>query len=169
MKKLIAFALLFFSFNSYAVVDFAAVGSGLPNAANIPIPLGGGKSISLFDLSKISAKNFEELSGEKMGFFKRLSFKILQHKLAKSMDAKGNVTNKKLLKAFSNEDHSTGFHLGGFVLGFSLNLIGLLIAYLINDDVKTNRRKWAWIGFAIALSLVAILLIIVLLKFQRGF
>jgi hypothetical protein len=40
-----------------------------------------------------------------------------------------------LAKAESGE---TGFHTGGFVLGFLLNLVGS-IAYLIKDDYKSNR------------------------------
>ena len=40
------------------------------------------------------------------------------------------------------------FNLGGFALGFLLGLIGVLIAYLINDDKKSDRVKWAWIGLA---------------------
>ena len=46
-------------------------------------------------------------------------------------------------------DHSTGFHVGGFLLGFFLGLIGIVIAYVAggDDDVKRNRAKWAWIGF----------------------
>jgi hypothetical protein len=45
-----------------------------------------------------------------------------------------------------------------FALGFLLGLIGLLIAYLINDDYKHNRVKWAWIGFGIVVVLNIILI-----------
>ena len=46
----------------------------------------------------------------------------------------------------SSADLTSGFHLGGFALGFLIGPIGVLIAYLIDDDKKRNRVKWAWIG-----------------------
>ena len=51
-----------------------------------------------------------------------------------------------------------GFQAGGFFLGFLLGLIGVLITYLINDDQKRNRVKWAWIGFAIWIGILGVLL-----------
>lgn len=43
----------------------------------------------------------------------------------------------------------TGFHAGGFFLGLLLGVIGVIIAYLINDEKKHNRVKWAWIGWGV--------------------
>jgi hypothetical protein len=45
-------------------------------------------------------------------------------------------------------------------LGFLLGLIGVLIAYLIKDDKKRNRVKWAWLGL---LAWVVIWLIVVVI------
>lgn len=58
-------------------------------------------------------------------------------------------------------DHSTGFHFGGFALGFFVGLIGVLIAYLIRGDeaVDRNRRKWAWIGFGVYVLLLVALIV----------
>jgi len=42
-------------------------------------------------------------------------------------------------------------------LGFLLNLVGVLIAYLIKDDYKSNRVKWAWIGLGLNIGLTLIL------------
>ena len=53
----------------------------------------------------------------------------------------------------------TGFHAGGFFLGLLLGLIGVLIAYLINDDKHRNRVKWAWIGWGVIVVLVLISLV----------
>jgi len=149
MKKILSIVLIFAFASVYALSSPASINPGAPSADQIKIPVGNGRMISLLELSKISMKDYEQLSGQKMNFFNRLTFKLAQHKLANSIGADGKITNKKLLKAFSSEDHSKGFHLGGFALGFLIGLIGVLIAYLIKDDYKKNRVKWAWIGFAV--------------------
>ncbi len=145
MKKLL-FTLLAFAFIASSTA-FSVVTSAHKKAAEIFIPIGGTtKSISVADLSTISIRDFETLSGRHLNFFDRIGFKMAQRKLRKSINADGTINNKKLEKFLDEGDHSSGFHLGGFALGFFLALIGVLIAYLINDDYKRNRVKWAWIG-----------------------
>ena len=129
-------------------------------ASEVFLPIGSsGQKISLMNLSTIDVKDFENLSGRHLKFFDRLGFKLAQKKLRNSINADGTIDNKKLNKFLNQGDHSTGFHLGGFALGFLVGLIGVLIAYLINDDNKQNRVKWAWIGFGIAIVLYLIVLL----------
>ena len=127
-------------------------------ASQIMIPVGkDGKKISLLELSKISKTDLEALTGRKMNHVQAMAFKGAQKKMNKGIDDNGVVTNKKMKKAFA--DGESGFNIGGFALGFLLGLLGVLIAYLINDDNKQNRRKWAWIGLgaAVLLSLILVL------------
>ena len=67
----------------------------------------------------------------------------------------GSFNSKAIKKAFGDG----GFHLGGFALGFFLSLLGVLIAYLINDDNKSSRVWSAWrgfiAGFLISVAIVA--------------
>jgi len=133
------------------------------NAKNVFLPVGKtGKTISLMELSTISLKDFEILTNRKMKFFDRLAFKAGQKKLRKGINHDGTISKKRLdfffQKYYSGE---TGFHAGGFALGFFLLLIGVLIAYLINHDYKRNRVKWAWIGNAISLGILTIVSILV--------
>lgn len=104
----------------------------------------------------ISGDDLEKLTGRKMNGGESYAFKVSQRKLKTGINADGVVTNKKLSKAFF-AGNETGFHLGGFALGFLLGLIGVLIAYIINDEIKQNRRKWAWIGLGVVLVLSLIL------------
>ncbi len=127
-------------------------------ASQIMIPIGkDGKKISLLELSKISKADLEKMTGRKMNSYQSMAFKGAQKKMNKGIDENGMVTSKKMQKVFV--DGETGFNVGGFALGFLLGLLGVLIAYLINDDKKSNRRKWAWIGLGVAIliSLVVIL------------
>jgi len=117
------------------------------NAKDVLIPVGKlGNKISVFELSRIGTSDFQKLTGEKMSLFNKLSFKITQHKLRQNINQDGTFSRKAMAKFFGGE---TGFHFGGFALGFFLGLIGVLIAYLIKDDYKSNRVKWAWIGLGI--------------------
>lgn len=135
-------------------------------ASNIFIPIGKtGNKISLLELSTISRTDLEKITGKKMNFWERQAFKSAQKKLKKGINDDGVVTKKQLLKVFGEGkggDGETGFNLGGFALGFLVGLIGVLVAYLINDEKKKNRVKWAWIGFAAAVVLGLILVLSVL-------
>lgn len=140
--------------NSYA----ASVFSNLPKkASEVYLPIGStGKTISLLDLSKIDVNEFENISGRHLNFFDRLGFKLAQKKLRNSINADGTINNKKLTKFLDQGDHSTGFHVGGFLLG--LTIIGVIFAYVLpaaDDDTKRNRVRWAWRGFLAILTIGA--------------
>ena len=140
--------------------------SSLPKkAADVYLPVGNtGQKISLLELSTINLKDFEKISGRHLNFFDRLGFQAAQRKLRKSIDADGTINSKKLNTFLEQGDHSTGFHLGGFALGFLLGIIGVLLAYVIggDEDVKKNRAKWAWIGFGLFVVVYVALYIAVL-------
>jgi hypothetical protein len=120
-------------------------------ATDIRIPLGNtGQTVNLQELSTMKVADLEKMTGKKMGLLSRLEFKLAQRKLRHSINADGTLNNKKLaMLAGRDASGETGFHAGGFFLGFLLGLIGVLIAYLINDEKKHNRVKWAWIGWAV--------------------
>jgi hypothetical protein len=159
MKK--AFILLA-AFAIFAT-SFAATGfSYVPKkASEILLPIAPNAQISLKDLSVISVKNYEKLSGKHLNFFEKMSFKAGQKKLRNSIAADGTVTNTKLLKAMSNADPGTGFNIGWFALGLFLGIIGVILSYVINGDqaVKKNRQKWAWIGFGVVVVIILISLL----------
>ncbi|HEV2832353.1 MAG TPA: hypothetical protein VGW31_10280 [Hanamia sp.] len=159
MKKVI---FLFVAFSLFAT-SFASSGfNALPkNAADVYLPMGNNTQISLMDLSVIKVKDYQKISGKHLNFFERIAFKAGQRNLRKSISEDGTITNKKLLKAIESGDHSTGFHIGGFALGFLLGIIGVLLAYVIggDEDVKKNRAKWAWIGFGLYVVIVVAILL----------
>ena len=111
-------------------------------ASDIFIPVGNnGKTISFMELSAISTKDVQSLTGKKMNFFERLSFKFSQKKLKKMINADGTVDNKKFekLKIASIEE---GFW-AGFFLGLLLSVFGVLICLLISAAHKGDKYKGA--------------------------
>ncbi|GGA95143.1 hypothetical protein GCM10011511_18110 [Puia dinghuensis] len=125
-------------------------------ATDIIIPLGSsGKSVNLQELADMNVADMEKMTGKKMSLLRRVEFKLAQRKLRHSINADGTLSDKRLAM-LANQDMNgeTGFHIGGFALGLFLFLIGVLIAYLIDDGKKQNRVKWAWIGAGVLLVII---------------
>jgi hypothetical protein len=134
------------------------------NANTIMIPVGKtGKSISLKELATISKQDLETLRGKEMSGLEKIAFNKTQKRLQKGIDANGNITSKKLNYFLSGKKAGeTGFHLGGFAMGFFGGLLGVLIAYVaFDDDFKKNRIKWSWIGCGVSTALWILLTVLV--------
>jgi len=160
MRKmfLLGTALLLFS-ASFAI---SSVETPILRADQLFFPVGNtGQKISYAQLATISLTDIQALTGRKMNFIERTNFRIAQNKMRKSIAADGTIKNKKIAKYLTKKGNAgeTGFHIGGFALGFFLGLIGVVIAYVINDDYKKNRVKWAWIGWGIFVVMYVALLI----------
>ena len=151
MKKIL---FLLAAFVIVQTVGAAIAPSAKIKASEAMIPLGNtGKSISMQELSMISVKDFEQMTGKKMNSVNTAMFRAAQKKIRHSIDKDGNIKNKKIEKLYKKHggDVTSGFNIGGFALGFFLSIIGVLIAYLIHTDDDANFRKWAWIGAAVSL------------------
>jgi hypothetical protein len=165
MKKVItffAFVAAFYSVNS-TTNSFPSSAPDLRLKANeVYLPVGKtGHLISIMDLSRISVKDFETLSGKKMRFFEKVNFKLGQHELRKSINEDGSFNKKSVEKYLANPVVGGGgvFSLTGLLLGLFLSLIGVLIAYVITGSDKKSRITWAWIGAAISLVVWGAILI----------
>lgn len=133
------------------------------NSREVFIPVGNtGHLISLMDLSRISIRDFENLSGKKMKFADKVNFKLGQLELRKKINEDGTFNSKKIEKYFeaSQKGFFSGISWAGFALGLFLSLIGVLIAYLITSK-GGNRSfiRWAWIGAIISLIIWGAILI----------
>jgi hypothetical protein len=156
----LAFVLTIFTAFATVVAPATAPAPAM-KATDVRIPVGNtGKFVTLQDLATMKTADLEKLTGKKMGLLHRLEFKLAQNKLRRSINADGTISNRKLaMMAQKDIDGTTGFHLGGFALGFLLGLIGVLIAYLINDEKHSNRVKWAWIGFGVIVVVILLAII----------
>lgn len=157
MKKVLAlFTALAVFVSSFAT---AFVTAPPKHASEIMLPVGkSGLKISLLDLSRISVKDYQTVSGKKMSVADKLGFKLGQRELRKSIHPDGTLDEKRMGKAFKKMA-AGDFSIGGFALGFFLFLLGVLIAYIISDDNKAARTKWAWIG-ALASLLLGVIFIL---------
>jgi hypothetical protein len=149
MKKIIFYLLA-------AVISIPSLATSIngniapPKASEIIIQLEGGKTINMQQLADMSVADFEKFTNRKMKLTDKITFRLGQKKLRDNINPDGSMKNEKIAKTLAAGDYGEGgFHIGGFVLGLLLGLIGVLIAYLINDDNRSRRRKWAWIGLAV--------------------
>jgi hypothetical protein len=134
------------------------------NSREVFITVGNtGHLISLMDLSQISVKDFENLSGKKMKFADKVKFKLGQRELRKKINEDGTF-NSKQLENYLNASQKKGLLMNiswaGLALGLFLSLIGVLIAYLITSkEGNPSMIKWAWIGAIISLIVWGAILI----------
>jgi len=139
---------------TYSSTNTVPVSSTNPSikATDVYVPIGkNGELISLMDLSEISVKDFESLSGKKMKMIDKVGFKMKQRELKKNINYDGSFSKKKVEKYFNKAAlFAGGISLSGFALGLFLNIIGVLIAYLITSGDKKGRVTWAWIGAIIS-------------------
>lgn len=162
-KTIILFALIaFVSATSSATSSiFIKPVKNPVKASEVYLPVGkAGELISLMDLSRISVKDYETLTGKKMKLVNKMNFKIGQRQLKKSINPDGTFSKKKMEKFFTKAaEGGGGFSLVGLALGLLLSLVGVLIAYLISGENKKSTVTWAWIGAAISLVLWGALII----------
>ncbi len=128
---------------------------GRTRASDLYLVIGkNGEQVSLLDLSVMRAVQLENIRGKKMSLIEKLAFTSVRHKLRNSISKDGFMEWGRLEKYMHHTGGSKKLEAGGFALGFFLNLFGVLIAYLYQDE-KRKRRIWSsWLGFGLALTIV---------------
>lgn len=153
MKKVIVFfGLVAFFSSAYSTTTLTSTSKIPLKADEVYLPVGKtGRLISLMDLSRVSVKEFETLSGKKMKLLDKVNFKLGQRELKKSINPDGSFNKKSIERYLAKPvGPGGGFSLVGLLLGLFLSLIGVLIAYVIAGSGNRSRVTWAWIGAAIS-------------------
>jgi hypothetical protein len=160
MRKIILLLLVVaFMVPVMAASPSSSVKPGPRKAADIMLPVGNtGNVVSLQQLADMKPSEYARLSGTKMSVTDRIGFWMAQRQLRHSINADGTVNNEKLA-GMIRHGGGGGFHLGGFALGFFLGLIGVIIAYVIRDEMRPRRTKWAWIGWICFLVIFLLLIL----------
>ena len=99
---------------------------------------------SVQEFLSLTPEKYKQLTGKKLSFFQRISLRLQQQKIKRSL-------RKKEPAVLSDFDAT------GFVLGLFISVLGIGISYLI--DYK-ETKKWAWIGAGVSgiFILIALLL-----------
>ncbi len=92
-------------------------------------------------LKNFSAKDYQVLVGKKLSLREKIVFHFAKKDLMQTKAVVDRTTLEQKVSSYGSD-----FNLGGFLLGFILNIVGVLIALLFGGDVL----KWAWKGFWIS-------------------
>jgi hypothetical protein len=129
-----------------------------PRAEDMMVPLfGSDQKISLSRYLKLTAAEYKTLTGKKLKFKEKISLKIFQYQLKKTINKDGTVNIEKFTK---QEDNIKKFNIGWFALGFFLGLIGVIIVLFIKDEKRKARIQWTLVGWGFSVLIVAILTLI---------
>lgn len=130
-----------------------------------------GKYINASEFVNLSVKEFSLLTGKKLNFIQRLSFRVA--KLRMKHDLKKNP-NLKITDYIGKEEKGKSFDVGWFLIGLGSPLIGVVIGAVILSLIpffilaiaplvvayatKQNKiaKKSVWIGFGSAIILLII-------------
>lgn len=125
---------MFTLFAALAVVisSFAATVVETPSkkASEIFVPIGKkGAKISVLDLSRISVKDFQTISGRHLKLSEKIGFKVVQRELRKSISPNGTIEKTKLLKALKAGKPAS--EQSRKYLRLTLIFLGLAVAFSI--------------------------------------
>ncbi|MDP4581739.1 MAG: hypothetical protein NWS66_01145 [Saprospiraceae bacterium] len=102
--------------------------------------------LSSEDLMALTPAKYQELTGEKLGLKGKLALYLLKKEVKKT----GTTEPIQLVEELANNDG--GFNLIGFLAGFLLSIIGVLLVFLLASNNKAMKRS-AWLGFGIMVLL----------------
>ena len=151
MKKIKLLLLAAFSIYAFSGVNMAYGFSVIKPVTNTELPssLAAFKYLKASEFVKLSVKEFNDLTGKKLNFFQRLSFKITK------MGMKHDIKKNPDLKLTDYVDGNGTFTIDilWLILGFLVG-IGVIAGYLTKQE--QYKITSAWIGFGLFL-LVALI------------
>lgn len=106
---------------------------------------------NLNDFVNMSAKDVAKATGEKLSFKEKVALKLVQRQVKRQMK-KGERVDLPT----SYEKAAPSINIGGFILGFLLGLIGVLIALIIDRDLVTSALYGFLAWLVIVLVIVAV-------------
>ena len=105
--------------------------------------------LSSEDLLALTPAKYEALTGEKLGLKGKLALYLLKKEVKKT----GTTEPIQLEEELANTEG--GFNLIGFLAGFLLAFLGVLLVFLLASNNKAMKRS-AWLGLGVLLLLALI-------------
>jgi len=120
-------------------------GSNVTNTSSI--------QLSTQDLLNLTPGRYAELTGEKLGLKGKLALFLLKKEVRKTASTEPINLEEELA------DTEGGFNLIGFLAGFFLAFIGVLLVFLLASNNKAMKRSaWLGLGILILLALLGVAL-----------
>ncbi len=144
LSHLILFLLVFSTMTLQAALP-PVDGSNVTNTSSI--------QLSTQDLLNLTPGRYAELTGEKLGLKGKLALFLLKKEVRKTASTEPINLEEELA------DTEGGFNLIGFLAGFFLAFIGVLLVFLLASNNKAMKRSaWLGLGILILLALLGVAL-----------
>jgi len=144
LSHLILFLLVFSTMTLQAALP-PVDGSNVTNTSSI--------QLSTQDLLNLTPARYAELTGEKLGLKGKLALFLLKKEVRKTASTEPINLEEELA------DTEGGFNLIGFLAGFFLAFIGVLLVFLLASNNKAMKRSaWLGLGILILLALLGVAL-----------
>ena len=144
LSHLILFLLVFSTMTLQAALP-PVDGSNVTNTSSI--------QLSTQDLLNLTPARYADLTGEKLGLKGKLALFLLKKEVRKTASTEPINFEEELA------DTEGGFNLIGFLAGFFLAFIGVLLVFLLASNNKAMKRSaWLGLGILILLALLGVAL-----------
>jgi len=144
LSHLILFLLVFSTMTLQAALP-PVDGSNVTNTSSI--------QLSTQDLLNLTPARYADLTGEKLGLKGKLALFLLKKEVRKTASTEPINLEEELA------DTEGGFNLIGFLAGFFLAFIGVLLVFLLASNNKAMKRSaWLGLGILILLALLGVAL-----------
>lgn len=110
-----------------------------------------GQCMAVKDFLMLTPRKIKERTGEKLSLKERLALRYVQFQIKRDMKKGVSPADG----TFNLDDEDRKFHIGGFLLGLLVPLIGYPISLLFKNR---NVRRSALIGFGVQIVILLILL-----------
>jgi len=137
-SQLILFLLMFTTFAMKAALP-PVVESNVTNTSAV--------QLSSQDLLTLTPAKYEELTGEKLGLKGKLALLLLKKEVRKTASTEPINLEEELANT------EGGFNLLGFLAGFLLAFLGVLLVFLLASNNKAMKRS-AWLGLGVLVLLI---------------
>lgn len=138
VSHLIFFLLVFSSIALQAALP-PVDGSNVTNTSSV--------QLSSQDLLTLTPAKYEELTGEKLGLKGKIALLFLKKEVRKTASTEPINLEEELANT------EGGFNLLGFLAGFFLAILGVLLVFLLASNNKAMKRS-AWLGLGVLVLLL---------------
>ncbi len=148
-RKLLVLPVMIFALQFTAHASASSSFNPSVQVANVATPPGNKERMiaQMKWFAGLSIKDYEKLSGKKLSFFERISFKLNQRRV------------RQMLRHNDWDEPTVLQKISWCFKGIILGPIALLLGYIFLRDEERELLKWIWFGFAGWCVIVAILLL----------
>lgn len=152
MKKIKLLLLTVFSMYAFSAVNPVSGFSVTRPATGTETPssLAASKYLKASEFVNLSVAEFNSLTGKKLNFFQRMSFKVAKMRMKHDLKTNPNL----LITDYVDGVGTFKVDVLWLILGIILGPIGVLIAYLTKQESYKITSSWIGFGIAVLLSLV---------------